>query len=461
MTIDAARALRASGGALVGDALPAELRFSTDTRSLAPGDVFVALRGERFDGHDYLAAAFAAGASAAVVDDARTLPAGASGIVVANTTHAYLAFASVARARSSARVAAITGSAGKTTTKAFLAHILERAAPGRTIATPRNENNEIGVAKLLLGVPESAAFVVVELGARHFGEIETLARAALPETAAVTNIGEAHLEIFGSHERLADTKFGIFATGARRVLGMADATSRAYAVRENATAVWFGVDGDPAAPLGATSVCVGRSGLRVAADGTTTTHATGVAVPGDHNLRNVAAAAAIAVDLGIAPDAIAASLASLALPDGRYERMTIAGLDGVAFIYDAYNANRSGMVATLASFARESATRKIAVLASMAELGAEASAMHRDVGAIAAASDLTTLLVGGDFADDLAAGARANGMTGDAVVAFGDNAVAVAWLREHVRPGDLVLLKGSRKYRLENVIGELRGVHAG
>ena len=142
MKIATADTLRAADARALGPAtLPAELSFSTDTRSLVPGDAFVALRGERFDGHDFLEAARAAGAALAVVDDARL--------------------------RSRARFVAITGSAGKTTTKAFLAQVLEQAAPGRVVATPRNENNEIGVAKLLLGLPGDARFVVVELGARH------------------------------------------------------------------------------------------------------------------------------------------------------------------------------------------------------------------------------------------------------------------------------------------------------
>ncbi|MBD5632832.1 MAG: hypothetical protein IAI49_00010, partial [Candidatus Eremiobacteraeota bacterium] len=231
--IPAADAIRAADALLLGaESLPGELSFSTDTRTLVPGDVFVALRGERFDGHDYLVDALAAGAAALVVDDARRVPAGVAALVARDTTRAYLAFAAVARARSRARVVAITGSAGKTTTKAFLAGLLERVAPGRTLATPRNENNEIGVAKLLLGC-DDARFVVVELGARHYGEIEPLARAARPETAVVTNIGEAHLEIFGSRARLAETKWGIFATGARRVLGAADGPSRELAARDS------------------------------------------------------------------------------------------------------------------------------------------------------------------------------------------------------------------------------------
>ncbi len=458
MTIPASDAVRASGARLLeGGALPHDLRFSTDTRTLERGDIFVALRGERFDGHAYVESALAAGAAGIVVDDAASVPHGVPAFVVADTTTAYLAFASVARARTRARVAAVTGSAGKTTTKAFLAHVLGGAA--RTVATPRNENNEIGVAKLFLSLPDDVAFVVVEFGARHVGEIATLARAVRPDVAVVTNIGEAHLEIFGSRERLAETKWGIFDAGAARVANAADRDSRALASRDGVPVRWFGVDGDSDAPHGERFVRIcGRTSLEISGDGAALrSFPTDIAVPGEHNLRNVAAAAAVALELGLAPEGVAASLASLALPEGRYERSSSGDFD---VIYDAYNANPSGMLATLESFAREEAARRVAVLASMAELGDDAAEMHRTVGAAAARAGLAALLVGGDFAAELASGARAGGMPESSIVPFASNESATAWLRANARAGDLVLLKGSRRYRLETVLAGLRGAHA-
>lgn len=461
MKVPAAEALHAAEArALAADALPAELAFSTDTRTLRPGDAYVALRGERFDGHDFIAPALAAGAVALVVDREAAVPVGVPALVVADTAKAYLAFGAVARRRSSARFVAITGSAGKTTTKAFLAHLLECAAPGRTLATPSNENNEIGVAKLLLGLGGGERYVTVEFGARHYGEIAPLALAARPETAVLTNIGEAHLEVFGSRERLAETKWGIFASGARRVTGAGDSTSRDLAARDRVAATWFGIDDDPPAPPGEASVVLaGRTELRVAAPAAAPrAFPVRVGVPGEHNLRNVAAAAAAAIDLGLEPELVAANLATLELPAGRYERTSAGAFD---VVYDAYNANPSGVRATLASFATERGERRIAVLGSMAELGADAAAMHRAAGADAAAARLDALLVGGEFADDLARGAREAGMPAERIVAFADNAAAAAWLRANGRPGDVVLLKGSRKYRLEEILTELRGAHAG
>jgi len=448
---------------LAGEGLPPRFEFSTDTRSLAPGDVFVALHGERFDGHDFVGEAIARGAAACIVECERVVPEGTPALVVDNAMHAYLALGGVARRHSRASVVAVTGSAGKTTTKALLAQILERTQSGRVLATPANENNEIGVAKLLLGMPDDTAYLVVEFGARHFGEIETLARAARPDVGVITNIGEAHLGIIGSPERLVETKWGIFATGARPVLDRADASLRArIALGRSKPAMWFDVRESEPAPLTGIGerelVLVGRERLDLHAAGSQTQRCPArIDLPGDHNRRNVAAAAAAAVELGIELETVAGALAGLALPKGRYERIPLGDFD---VIYDAYNASMSGTIATLGSFAREAGARRIAVLGSMAELGDDAARMHVRVGEAAAKTKLEALLVGGEFADDLAAGARAGGLEPSRIVPFERNAEATAWLRAHVRAGDLILLKASRRYKLEEILDELRATHA-
>ncbi len=463
MNVSSADAIDVSAAhVLAGDALPETLHFSTDTRSLTPGDAFVALRGDRFDGHDYVREALASGASVLVVDDAATVPAGVPALVVSDTKAAYLAFGGAARRHSHARVVAVTGSAGKTTTKTFIAQLLERLAPGPVVATPRNENNEIGVAKVLLGLPADAAFLVVEFGARHFGDIAPLARAALPELGVITNVGEAHLEIFGSRERLAETKWGIFETGAAAVLNAGDAESVARAPSLRGPITWFGTaGGSPAAAERAVYIMRATEGDALLAVGKDDedSGAFGIELPiaGEHNRENVAAAAAAAVALGFAPSAVAHAISSLVLPAGRYERMALGTLD---LIYDAYNASMSGTLATLASFAREKAQRRIAVLGSMAELGEDAAAMHERVGEAAARAHVDRLLVGGDFAADIARGASAAGLPEAAIVSYAANAEAVAWLQENGRAGDLVLLKASRRYKLEEVVEGLRGARA-
>jgi len=280
---------------------------------------------------------------------------------------------------------------------------------------------------------------VVEMGARKYRDIDPLVNAALPDVAVLTNVGEAHLEIMGSPERLADTKWGVFSTGARAVLNLADAVSRGRAATLAAPPTWFGI-GDERAADGARAFILGDDDPLAAG------------LPGEHNRRNLAAALATASALGVEPAAIAAAAPTFALPGGRYERIATPG--GPTVIYDAYNASMSGALATLATFGREPASRRIAVIGSMAELGPDAPAMHERVGAAAAdAADI--VLVGGRFADSLAAGALARGLTARALVRYADNAEAIAWLRAHAASGDVVLLKGSRMYRMEQIVAGL------
>jgi UDP-N-acetylmuramoyl-tripeptide--D-alanyl-D-alanine ligase len=438
-----------SGTVVNRERMPATIAVCTDTRAIRPSETFLALRGERFDGHRYVATALERGASAAILDDSTALPEGMAGILVADTLAAYLALGALARRRVRGPVIAISGSTGKTTTKAFAVRAFE-AVHRAVIATPENENNEIGVAKFLLGLDDGdARIAIVEMGARKYLDLAPLVHAARPDIAVLTNVGEAHLEIMGSRERLAETKWGLFGGGARAVLNLADAASRVRAGVLHAPPVWFGIDADRPEP-GACAVVVRLEDvLAVAGDGSTRALPLHIDVPGDYNRRNLAAAFAVAWAAGVDPGTIASAAPHFTLPHGRYERIPIAG--GPTVIYDAYNASMSGALATLATFARERAARRIVVLGSMAELGADAPAMHERVGAAAvAAADI--VLVGGEFAASLTTGAREAGIAPSALVTYADNDEAIAWLREHARSDDLVLLKGSRMYRMEQIV---------
>jgi len=431
------------------DRLPQELRVATDTRALERGDVFLALRGERFDGHAFVSQALQQGASAAIVDDPAAVPDGIPALIVPDTKRAYMQLAGVARALFAGRVVGITGSAGKTTTKHLLAQLLStHFGSGRVLASPANENNEIGVSKLLLAALPQHVALVVEMGARHEGEIAELVQIAHPHVGVLTNIGEAHLEIFGSRERLADTKWGLFSGGAQAVLNAADAESSRRAPTLPNAPVWFGV-GEPRLP----GVWIDRDRLAITAGVATQRVPINVRLPGAHNTFNLAGAIAAALLLGVTPDEVASCAPSLTLPEGRYQTFEISGKPRL--IYDAYNANASGMLAALDAFAAERAARRIAVLASMAELGSDAPALHERVGAHAARCRVDMLLVGGDYAESIAQGALAAGLSGDRIVAFSDNEHAAAWLREHARADDAVLLKGSRKYKMEEIVQEL------
>ncbi len=445
-------AVRATGARVVhAERIPAIVRVVTDTRALGAGDTFLALRGERFDGHDYVEDAVSRGAAALVIDDPRAAPASIPALLVTDTKRAYMNLAAAAREQYGGSVIGITGSTGKTTTKHFLTQLLAaQYGSDGVLAAPANENNEIGVSKLLLAVQERHRALVVEMGARHEGDIAQLVRIARPQIGVLTNIGEAHLEIFGSREQLARTKWGLFSQGAQAVLNARDGESQMRARELSAPPLWFGT-GEP----GVAGVWVRDARALMLTYGQTVRELPiDVRVPGAHNLENLAAALAAALVLGIEPERMLSSVASLTLPPGRYESIPTAG--GMRLIYDAYNASTTGMIAALDAFAGERAERRIAVLGSMAELGTDAPAMHERVGAHAASSGIDILLAGGEYAQSFVAGAVAAGFSPDRIVTYERNADAVGWLRLHARSRDVVLLKGSRKYRLEEIVAALR-----
>ncbi len=458
MTLDTPAAIAALGAqTLNANQLPARLAVGTDTRGVAPGSTFLALRGARFDGHAFVAEAFARGAAACVVMDPASVPPGAPALVVADTLRAYLQLAGLARSALRGPVIAISGSAGKTTTKSYLVALLAAAGVAVT-ATPENENNEIGVSKFLLGLePGDERVAVVEMGARNEGDIDVLVAAARPQIAVLTNIGEAHLEIMGTRERLARTKWGLFRGGARAVLNLADEASRSRAATLAVAPVWFGT-GDIEPPPGQAALVVRDARtLVVSAAGRRRELAIDARVPGEYNRRNLAAALAAAVVAGVAAESLVPSIPRLEQPSKRYQTIQLAG--DKRLIFDAYNASMSGTLAALDAFAQEAASRRIAVLGSMAELGADAPLMHQRVGAAAAgASEI--VLAGGDFAADIVRGATQAGAPASRVLTYAENAAAVDWLRANARPGDAILLKGSRKYKMEEIADALLGSSA-
>lgn len=393
-----------------------------------------------------------------VVEDASARIPGIATMVVERTKSAYLALAGVARELFKGKVVGITGSAGKTTTKSLLAQLCNGVWGERVLVAPANENNEIGVAKLLLrATNEEHDVAIVEMGARHPGDVAVLVDAARPQIGILTNVGDAHLEIMGSRERLAETKWALFSRGARAVLNAFDGVSRDRAGSLLEPPRWFAAVRDrPALSEIADArlvAVVGERALLLRANGAAAEYEISMQLPGLHNQSDLAAAVAGALELGIAVESLLPGIPSLALPEGRYDRIRIAG--GPALIFDAYNANASGMMAALDAFAAETASRRIAVLASMAELGDESQRLHERVGEHAAGA-VDVLLVSGDFADALARGAQRAGLDASRIVSVEDNSHAAAWLRANASGTDVVLLKGSRKYKLEEIVEELR-----
>jgi UDP-N-acetylmuramoyl-tripeptide--D-alanyl-D-alanine ligase len=460
MKIPLDAALRATGASLRdGESAPGTLRVSADTRTLEPGDTFVALRGERYDGHDFAADAVRRGAAMLVIERPVAVAQGTPTMLVRDGLSAYMALARCARQLFRGRVVGITGSTGKTTTKAFLAQLLATRYGDRVLVAPGNENNEIGVSKLLLRASNSAHdVIVVEMGARQYGDVAALVEIASPQVGILTNVGEAHLEIMGSRERLAETKWGLFGAGARAVLNADDAVSRARAATLRGDPHWFAALPDRRSleryeQLQTLTALVGDRRLLRRVEGRTHAIEVRVRVKGEYNRANAAAAIAGALELQVPLDRLAPRLAELDPPPGRYDSISIGG--GIRLIYDAYNANASSMIAALDAFAAETASRRIAVLASMAELGDESRILHERVGAHAAGR-VDVLVVQGEFAAELARGAERAGLDSGQIVHVAANAQAAGWLREHARRGDVVLLKGSRKYKLEEIVEELQ-----
>jgi len=271
--------------------------------------------------------------------------------------------------------------------------------------------------------------------------------------ALLTLTGAAHLSIMGSRERLAATKVVRVENGAEPILNALDAESVARSETLAGPVRWFAsTDGEPEWRARGDETIVAGDTL-VVRDGLTSVRShIDSPLPGLHNAANLAAAIAAARALEVSPDDIRGAVPNLTLPEGRYERRRVGSLD---VIFDAYNASMQGSLATLAAFAREKANRRIAVLGSMAELGTDAPEMHERVGAAAVAAGIDYVLVGGDFADDLARGARGAGIAPARIAPFATNGDAAAWLIENARAGDLVLFKGSRRYRLEEILEAL------
>jgi UDP-N-acetylmuramoyl-tripeptide--D-alanyl-D-alanine ligase len=426
-----------------------------DSRQVVTGGLFVAIRGERVDGHDYAAGCVDAGAAAALVDH----PVGVPAVVVPDTIAALSALATVVVSRlPGLRVVGITGSQGKTSTKDIVAQLLERT--GETIAPAGSFNNEIGAPLTALRVRESTAYLVSEMGARGRGHIRDLAAMVYPTVGLVLNVGVAHIGEFGSQDDIAVAKRELVEAlpeGGLAVLNADDA--RVAAMRDHTVArvVTFGE---------ASEADVRVSELRVDDDGhpvfllSAGAESADVRVPlvGEHQAANAAAAAAVALGLGMPFVDVVDTLRSLT-SRSRWRMEVSSRSDGVTIINDAYNANPDSMRAalkTLADFGRRRGTgRTIAVLGEMLELGESSSQEHDAVGRLAVRLDVSQLVVVGQGAKPMHLGASLEGSWNDESVHVPDVDAAVAFLRGALRPGDIVLVKASRAAGLERVAAAL------
>jgi UDP-N-acetylmuramoyl-tripeptide--D-alanyl-D-alanine ligase len=447
-----AEVAEAVGGVVIGDDVRVA-SISTDSRSDVVGSLFFALEGERTDGHRFVRDAMTRGAVAAVVR--RSVSDVAPRIEVASTSEALLALAADERRRSTARVVAITGANGKTSTKDLAAAVLSRRF--RVYASPQSFNNEVGLPATILGVPEDAEIVVAELGARRAGDVALLMRIADPSIVVVTNVGVAHIGVFGSWDAIvrasAEPVEALPADGVA-VLNLDDPVVATLEAPSGARTVSFGRS--EGAQVRADDVAVGDDGRAtfhlVAGGGR---ESVSLAVPGEHMVPNALAAAAVGIELGVPIGDCAAALGDARVSHWRME--TFAGRDGIRVLNDAYNANPESVAAALkTAMAMAGDGRVIVVLGRMAELGDIAEREHERVGELAARLGVHRLITVGTEAKTIAVAGLREGIEPDAVASYDDADAALADVRTHAREGDLVLVKGSRVVALEALAEALR-----
>jgi len=450
----------ATGGAWRGAAPPARVQgVSTDTRTLSPGSLFVALRGERFDAHDHLGEAAAKGAAAAVVSEAwlaggAAPPAALPLLAVKDTLVALGAIARHHRRRFRIPVVGVTGSNGKTTTREMIAAIL--ATRGPVLRTEGNLNNEVGVPLTLFGLEASHASAVVEMGMSHAGEIARVAAIAEPYVGVVTMAGTAHIEHLGSREAIADAKAELYFALPEEGIVVANADDalmmrRAQAARRRT--VTFATGRGRRGDVVAVDVSQGDDGLRFSlgiGNREIPVHVPGLV--GEHNATNAAAAAACCVALGCTDREVQRGLAAV-VPVGR--RLRVERLaTGVRLLDDCYNANPDSMAAALATArALAAGGRVVAVLGDMLELGPASEPSHRALGAEAARTGVGALAAFGPASRFTAEAARAAGLE---PFHTEDVDALVRWARAILRSGDLLLVKASRGMKLERLVEALR-----
>jgi len=424
------------GGVAVGTATITSVVI--DSRRAAPGALFVALRGKAADGHEFVTAAFAAGAAAALVEPGR-LPEGAAGVETADPLTALAALGARRRTELSAPVVAVTGSTGKTTTKDLIAAAV---GPG-AYAAPSSYNNEIGVPLTVLACPDDAVALVVEVGSRGLGHIAALGGVIRPDVAVITNVGPAHLEMFGDIDTVRRAKWELVAALSPQGVAVLPVADPVLLTMRRGPMITFGED--PSADVAAQDVTVdprGRASFTMLHAGKRA-HIV-LAAAGRHQPTNAAAAVAAALALGVDFAEAAGRLSGVRLSPWRMEVVERSVLGGtVLVVNDAYNANPASMESALTTVAAMPG-RHVAVLGMMHELGAASPALHEEVGRRAAALGFMVVVVGED--PGIARGA------GTAVVAaVGDLVEAAEAVADRLRPGDVVLVKASRATGLERL----------
>jgi UDP-N-acetylmuramoyl-tripeptide--D-alanyl-D-alanine ligase len=448
----------AVGGTVTGSTDARVQGVSTDSRSVEPGELFVPLRGERFDGHQFIDGALVRGVRVILTEQGRydlaSLPPGISCITVADTLRALGDLAAFHRNRFSLPVVGITGSNGKTTTKEMLAAIL--ACRGEGLKTAGNLNNLIGLPRMIFQLSGTHKWAVLEMGMSEPGEIDRLAEIARPDVGVITNVSPAHLLSMGSVAAVSRAKGELFlrlCPGSTAVFNADDPLVAGLPTHPGVCRISFGLaQADVRAEKIESLGRAGQSFVLILPSGMVPVERK---VFGRHNIQNALAAAAVAHLLGLAPDDIRQGLESFSPVDKRFSPEDI---NGILLIDDSYNANPASMRAALTTVAGlKGKGRGIAVLGDMLELGDSSATAHEEVGSLAVRC-VERLYLLGDMAESVARGAVAEGLPAESIVLAQSHAEILDDIAGIMRPGDCVLVKGSRGMRMETVAEGIRNM---
>lgn len=420
---------------------------STDTRTVQPGSLFIALIGERFDGHAFIQQAVEQGAAGVIVSCSESkLPPEAAVFVVSDTRKALQDLAHFHRERFAIPVIAITGSNGKTTTKDMTGAVLQAAR--QVLKTAGNFNNEIGLPLTLLQLTAQHEAAIVEMGMRGLGQIAELAVIARPTIGIITNVGETHMELLGSLDNIAKAKAELAqALPSDGWLILNADNPYVYAMRKQTAAqvVTFGLSAE--ADVVATDIVTQDGRVAFTCCWQDRSIHIELPVPGRHNVYNALAAIAAGGVIGLSAEEICSGLASFTTGSMRF---CVEQKGSYRVINDAYNASPMSMAAALATLAEVTSGRRIAVLGDMLELGSAAEAAHRRVGCQAAEAGVAVVVALGELSRHLAAAAKQAGVP--EVVWCADHTEAKRALMQLIQPGDTILFKGSRGMRMETVM---------
>lgn len=445
--------LNATEGRLIynGSTLQRIKAVSINSRQITPGALFVAIKGPHFDGHDFVQQAVGSGAVAIIVDQDIPISQAVAVIRVRDTVKAFGDIASYYRNKWSMPLIGITGSNGKTSTKDLIAAILKLR--WSIVKTEGNFNNEIGLPLTLFKIAASTQAAVVEMGMRGLGQIRRLAELAQPSIGVVTNVGLSHLELLGTQENIAKAKAELVQSLPEKglaVLNGDDRWVREMALLSVARTVFYGIDGSNL-HYRATDIEMDDYGCKFRVVTAEEEFECRLAIPGRHNILNALAAIAVAKELGIDTYAIRLGLTQ---PDLTAQRMKIISGNGYWVIDDTYNASPASIKSALDFLANSHlGQRKLAVLGDMLELGPQSPKIHREIGEYAAKQNIFHLMAYGEFARDYMIGF--NNVIGRSGQYFVKKSLLIEELKKIVRTDDVILVKGSRSMKMEEVVDAL------